>query len=651
MMNRFLIFSIILSLTVLQVKAAITLPKLVSDNMVLQRDVPVHIWGWANAREQVVVTFKSKQYHTVASAEGKWSIHLAVSQAGGPYQMKLQGTNTIFIKNIVIGEVWLCSGQSNMGYTISEGIHNQQLEIERANYPLIRLIKIDPKMSLHPEQDISSSGWQLTTPGTVNHFAATAYFFGKDLYTRYKVPIGLITAAWGGTPIEAWLDYDALKQVAVYRNEVIEQQHLAKTPKGYYQREEDRFKQWMNEVDKADSGFAAWAKPGLNTIGWKTINLPGFWEGQGFEGFDGIAWLRKEVELPFSFAGKHLKLSIGSSNDVDFTYFNGELIGQQDGWNTSRQYTVPARLVKMGTNIITVRMINKADGGGLFGAKDSFNIASGNENILIAGEWKIKTALPVSKFPPYPGGLKRWYQLCGMYNGMIAPAENFTIKGITWYQGESNVRNSGQYRQLFALLISTWRSHRGSAQLPFLFVQLPNIANTSQFQAHDTAWAPLREAQLECLSLTTTGMAVMIDDDGESLHPQNKQLVGKRLAMLARKIAYHEKIVATGPLYKAMLAKADYLMVSFNETGTGLKIKHGDTLKGFEIAGDDKIFVPAIATIVHNQVLVKNNAVKIPKAVRYNWANNPGGNLYNNEGFPASPFRVILKTRYFITGE
>ncbi|SNR97486.1 sialate O-acetylesterase [Hymenobacter mucosus] len=462
--------------------AAVRLPALVGNHMVVQRDVPVPVWGWAAPGEQVAVTFRGRSYQATPNAAGRWQVALPATPAGGPYTITIKGQNTLTVDDVLVGDVWLASGQSNMELPLRDKnapapgayplILNAEQEVAMADFPQIRQFTVQKVVAYQPQTENEGYNWQVCSPATAGSFSAVAYFFARDLYQRYHVPIGIISSPWGGTPAEAWVSAEALQQ------------------------------------------------------------LPDF-------------------QAPLA--------------------------------ALAQRPARPATLEKDAQNTPTV-----------------------------------------------------------LYNGMIAPLQPYALKGVIWYQGESNTGRGAQYRTLFPALIRDWRARWGS-ELPFLFVQLANFTKTLPLPG-PSDWAEVREAQAQALALPRTGMAVAIDlGDPDDIHPANKQDVGHRLALVARQVAYGDKkVVAAGPTFQRLRVDGKQVRLTFTNTGSGLLLKSGTTtLSGFAVAGADGQFHWATATLAGpKEVVLTCAAVPSPVAVRYSWANNPLGNLYNREGLPAVPFRT-----------
>ncbi len=630
----------------------IEIPALFTDHMVLQQKSRVPIWGTANPNGMVKVEFDQQRVRCVADSTGKWQVKLKSLPAGGPFEMKIIGRDTLVIQDILVGEVWLGSGQSNMEMPIAGWgrVQNYEQEISTANYPHIRLFQEQRAMSLEPIKTALSSGWKVCTPEKVADFSATEYFFGRTLHQELNVPIGLIHSSWGGTPIETWISAQTLEQVPDFHNQVLKIQNLLQKLAANHQNPADPavfdelMQQWRQEVREKDRGLSdphgIWSGMDVDTSGWRMMKLPATWENEGLPDLDGVVWFRKEVELPATWQGQDLTLHLSAVDDIDSTYFNGIFVGSGRVWDAPRAYVIPRQLVKIGRNVITVRVEDNQGGGGIWGDPNLLKLdLNTKKSISLVGEWNYKVGLDWQELSTPALVANNPNLATVLSNAMIEPLIPYAIRGAIWYQGESNTGRAYQYRTLFPDLIRDWRQRWGQGDFPFLFVQLANFMATKAEPAEDS-WAELREAQLMTLSEPNTGMAVTIDiGDTKDIHPKNKQEVGRRLALNALKIAYDRDLIYTGPTYKSMQIGGDKIRLLFDHTGNGLITKDGTELKGFAVAGGDHKFYWATAKIDGNAVIVWSSEVKNPVAVRYAWASNPICNLYNSAGLPASPFR------------
>lgn len=621
---------------------ALRLPRLISDGMVLQRDKDIKIWGWALPGETVTVSFMGQTYSSTADAKGKWEVLLPKLPAGGPHSMEITASQQrIIVKDILIGDVWVCSGQSNMVIPMERVKDIYEDEIAHCDNPLIRQFTVPDRYDFNgPREDLDGGIWEPLNADTVLRFSAVGYFFAKALFAKYGIPIGLIKACVGGTPIEAWMSEEVVRQFPG-NMEIVEQLRVDGYIDSIKQMEEAKVRAWYESIDENDKGIqkghVPWFDPEYDASDWARVKLPASWKEMGLDSIKGAVWFRKEIDVPAFMAGKPAKLYMGTIVDSDRTYVNGVLVGSTSYRYPPRKYEVPAGLLKAGKNVITVRVISN-DGNGEFVKGKIYKLFGHGYEINLEGEWQYRVGAAIDE--PLPTVTFFQYKPTGLFNGMIAPLLNYGIKGVIWYQGESNTDDPKGYCEKFCAMIADWRKKWGQGDFPFLYVQLANFMEAKD-QPSESQWAQLREEQRRALCLPNTGMAVAIDlGEWNDLHPLNKKDVGERLALLARKLAYGEKdLVASGPLYKSMRVEGNKAIIEFSNIGSGLMVKGGGQLKHFAIAGRDKKFVWAKAIIEDDRVVVWHDDIPNPVAVRYAWADNPeGANLYNREGLPASPF-------------
>ncbi len=620
----------------------VRLPKLISNGMVLQRDAQVKIWGWAAKNEKISIHFVDSVHHTTANSKGEWRVMLSNLKAGGPYKMQINASNTILIDDIMIGDVWVCSGQSNMELPMRRVSWIYPNEIANSENPNIRQFFVPRKYDFNgPQKDLEAGGWKNANPERVLDFSAAAYFFAKELYDAYKIPIGLINASLGGSPVEAWMCEDALKEFPEYYKEA-QRFKDGTLIKQIESQDSARIHAWYSLLRQKDEGYKdlkkLWYDPALNTSGWTTMKIPGYWSNTDLEQANGVVWFRKRVQLPSSMIGKPALIILGRIVDADSVFINGAFVGTTGYQYPPRRYPVPSNLLKEGENTIVVRIISNEGNGGTVPDK-SYEIVAGDAAIGLKGEWQYRLG---AKMEPLASQTFVRWKPTGLYNAMIAPLFNYRIRGVVWYQGESNANRPVEYGKLFPAMIRNWRNNWKEGDFPFLFVQLPNFMET-QNRPSESNWALFREVQLKTLSLPNTGMAVTIDiGEWNDIHPLNKKDVGKRLALAALRVAYGDEHASySGPMYQSMKIVRNKVILNFTHTDGGLVAKGGGGLKQFAIAGIDKRFVWAKAEIENDRVVVWSDGVLNPVAVRYAWADNPeGANLYNKEGLPASPFRT-----------
>ncbi|HNX78439.1 MAG TPA: sialate O-acetylesterase, partial [Prolixibacteraceae bacterium] len=644
-MKRFITLSgILLSFlvfTLSPVSSQIRLPRLISDGMVLQRETPLTMWGWATPGEKVTLSFRNHRWTTKSSADGKWEINLPSQQPGGPWEMTFTGQNTLTVKDVMVGDVWICSGQSNMVLPMERVKEKYPEEISKAYYPQIRNFFIPTSTNLaQPQDDLPSGSWKPATPENVLNFSAVAYFFARKVYEKYHIAIGLVNASVGGTPIEAWISEEGLKDFPELLETVAANKEKSKNPVKVIP------VPTRNSIsgalaDKGLSESPKWYEKSYAPEGWKPYTLPGYWEDQGVRDLDGIVWFRREIELPESMTGVPARLFMGRIVDADVVYLNGKQVGNVTYQYPPRRYSVPADLLKPGKNLIVAKVTNTSGKGGFVPDKSYFLEANG-QKINLTGEWQYKVA---EVFPPTPAipVFSAQNQPDALYNAMIAPLTGFRAKGFLWYQGETNTGNPGAYRKLLPALIRDWRSRWNQGELPFLYVQLANFMEVN-YLPEESNWAELRDAQLSALSVPNTAMAVTIDaGEWNDIHPLNKKAVGERLALAAFRLACKDPAVEySGPVYRSFEVSGDSVILKFDHSGSGLVSSDGKPLNRFEIAGANGKFHLADARISGDRVVVRNNMIPHPEQVRYAWADNPeGANLYNREGLPASPFRTF----------
>jgi len=621
--------------------AQVRLPRLVSSGMVMQRDQPVRVWGWARPAEAVTVSFRGNTYRATTGPDGQWQVPLPAQKAGGPFTMTIKASNQLELTDILVGDVWLLSGQSNMETPMSRLRDKYPAVIAGAANPQIRQFEVPLTYAFQkPRADVTGGKWVAADPQTVLQFSGVGYFFAKEINAKYQVPVGLIKDAVGGSPAEAWLSAAALRQFPTYEQQGAKYKDsllVASTR----QRESAAVADWYRKLYQTDQGEAQgqpkWSAPGYDASAWATMSVPGYWAGQTPLGpVNGVVWFRKEVDVPTAMVGQPARLELGTLVDADSTYINGQLVGTTGYQYPPRKYEVKPGVLKAGKNVVTVRLISNGGRGG-FTLDKNYQLTAGGQTLDLRGLWQYKLG---ATMPPTPGTTTFQYQPGGLFNGMIAPVLPYAIKGVLWYQGESNTGRPQDYQALMTSLIADWRTHFQQPKLPFLYVQLANFMAVKP-EPGESGWAAVRDAQRRTLAVPHTGMAV-ITDAGEwnDIHPLDKQTPGHRLALAAQKVAYGDaKVVSSGPLYQEMQVTGNKATLSFGSLGGGLVAKGSGPLKGFAVAGPDKKFVWAEARIEGKKVVVWSDQVPVPAVVRYAWADNPeGANLYNREGLPASPF-------------
>lgn len=633
-----LVFTFLNTVILAQVK----LPHAISSNMVVQRDAPVKIWGTAHKREKITVSFNGQTIKTKANRKGNWQVVFNDMEAGGPFAMTIQGKNKIELENILIGDVWVCSGQSNMEMSVANS-NNADAEIATANYDNIRLFTVSRKISSSPLADTEESTWLACSSENIAKFSAVAYYFAKKLQNEVDVPIGLVHTSWGGTGIETWTSMEGLTSMKGFAGGLESLKSF--DPITYANDRKEKLLAITGPLPEKDLGMkdkdALWANPNHDFSTWKTMKLPDHWENNGLIDLNGVLWFKTVFELDENEANNPLILNLARIDDSDDTYINGIRVGGMiEKYDEPRVYPVKTGIAKVGKNILVVRVEDILYGGGFKSDGKDFFINTSKQDIQLSGLWKYK--IGKGTIETRSGGNPNLMPSL-LFNGMISPILPMTIKGVIWYQGEHNAGRAYQYRKLFPNMIQDWRKHFNQGDFPFLFVQLANFYKAED-KPVESEWAELREAQSMTLGNTSnTGMAVIIDvGNADDIHPKNKQDVGKRLALAALKKVYGQGVY-TSPTYESMQIDGNVVRIKFKETGKGLVVKNNyGYVNGFTVAGADKKFHWAKATIENeNTVVISCDAVAEPIAVRYAWANNPHDvNLYNSEGLPADPFRT-----------
>jgi sialate O-acetylesterase len=641
-MNRILYLILALALLPFSwIQAEVKVAGIFADNMVLQRDEPVKIWGWADKNENIEISFNGQIVKTKAKKAGTWEITLSPMTFGGPYAMEIKGkTNRIRLDNLLIGDVWLCSGQSNMEWTVEQSA-NAEKEIAAANYPEIRSFRVPKGIKNEPIANFNGK-WEVCSPAVAGKFSGVAYFYARELYRELKIPIGIINASWGGTDIETWISKEVFSPLPP---------HLKKA---YFPEVMENIDQYINENKGSREAFVQamandpalteeWFNPALDVSSWSPIPVPQEWSGTPLALIDGHVWFKQDIDIPEELAGLSATLSLGAIDDTDIAWINGEKLGTNTGWDTPRIYPIRKGILKAGKNNITVRITDNGSSGGMWSPAEDIYLAihgeTGDKLLSLAGEWKYKESVTNTKYKVLEISPNMVYS--SLYNTMIHPMTQFRIKGVIWYQGESNAGRAHAYRTLFPAMINDWRTRWGY-EFPFYWVQLANLYPLNETPV-ESDWAELREAQTMTLSLPQTGQAVIYDiGDPLSIHPLNKQEVGRRLALIALNKDYAKKaIIYANPTFVSAEKENNKMIITLDTQGSSLSVhnKYG-YVEGFTIAGADKKFVWAKARIEGNKVIVSSDLVDNPVAVRYGWANNPGGNLFNEEGLPVTPFRT-----------
>jgi len=678
------------SLCAAMIQADVTLPGWMTSNMVLQQRTSVHLQATAKkgATVKITTSWDKKTVKVQADKQtGDFVFDLQVPSAGGPYTLTFDDGKKLVLENVMSGEVWFCSGQSNMEMPV-EGwgkVQNYEQEVANANHSLVRLFQVKKVVAHTPQITVPldyTKGWAVCSPETVGEFSAAAYFFAREVSKELGIAIGVVNSSWGGTPAESWVSLDRLQGVIGFENHAKRLFATGFDEDKIEQLYQDERAEWMQTIfaddqglDKGDIDKALWAAADFDDSGWMQTTQPAIWNDE-LKDFDGIVWMRRAVEVPAALAGKDLKLELGGIDDEDITYWNGQRVGMTIGWNKNRAYTVPGKLVKAGRNVLTVRVYDTSgDGGFRKGAKD-FNATAGDTKISLAGNWSCKKSMEATNIKSPQNNMTEpmapnssWYP-AGLYNSMVAPFLSMPVRGFLWYQGCSNVGRAMQYESLFQTLILDWQARFNknsevspypkpeprderrrfmqaaeSKALPFYFVQIANYRQRKDLQP-ESGWAAIREAQRKALKLDGVGMAVNIDIGmANDIHPKNKQEVGRRLALLALNRTYGREVACAAPEYLQMQVSEGKAILSFLPFFGADRLEDNADIKGFIVAGPDHKWHVAKARTESNgqfiwRVVVECPEVPHPVAVRYAWADNPECNFRTVSGLPVGPFRT-----------
>lgn len=637
---------------------SLQLTSLFSDHMVLQQKSNVKFWGTDKPNNEITIsTSWENETKTIVDINGHWNVSIGTPSAGGPFKIEIKSNqHKIVLNDIMIGEVWLASGQSNMEMTLmgwppNDIINNADEEIAKSSNSKIRMFNVEKQISINPLGDVKGS-WKVSSPEETKNFSASAYFFAKELFKKLQVPIGIINSSWGGTPVESWTSKKTIDTFNEFKSvtQSINTSDLFKNELKWF----SQFKaigipttdeQWIN-LNLLDNLIV---EKSYNDSDWEEIQLPGRYDNQINGGeFNGAVWFRKNIVID-NLDSDYI-LTIGAVDDMDETYVNGHKIGGLIGmgfWNKKREFKIPKSILKKGNNTIAVRAIDAEGVGEIIGP---MTLSNNNIKVSLNGNWKYKLIAEIYNNKFYLYGINnidfnsriKTIKLNSgvptvLYNGMINPLVPYTIKGVIWYQGESNVGRADQYENLFPAMIRDWRE-KWNYDFPFYYVQIaPYQYNINKDSLLDQS-QELREAQRNSLKTKNTGMVVTMDiGNFNNIHPSNKQDIGSRLARLALYNNYNINIVPSGPIFNGLKVIGSKLILEFENPGSRL-ISKGDLL-GFEIAGADKKYVFANAKIINNQVELYSDKIKNPLYARYAWKDKAVPSLFNLEGLPASSFK------------
>lgn len=605
------------------------------DNMVLQRDKPNTLWGWSEPGDHVVVQIGERTASAVAGADRRWQVKIQSPPAGGPYTIKISGHENVELQNVMVGDVWLCGGQSNMGLPL-QFVRNGADEVKAANYPDIRFFSVSGGPAYH-HHDVIEGSWKAVSPETADRVSAVAYYFARKVQQDIHVPIGLVVDAMGGTPAESWTSAAALGPLHDFDIPLAELQRLAAEGAPEYG---NYVMHWYDQYDIGLKGN--WAAPELDDSSWKPVDISGGFAELGVPETPALAWFRKEIILPDPLPAGRSVLFLGSVERMDTAYVNGKFAGASAWVENPRVYGLGEGLLKPGRNILAIRVMKTKPEGGFLGKPEELHLMLGDKSIIpLAGKWKGKLSVDARPPQPAPIAFENWPVMPSvLYEGMLAPIAPLSITGALWYQGEQNSERGYQYRRILPVMIADWRRLFGQGDFPFYIVSLPAFKHRSATPVDD-AWAETRESQaLTAASVPNSCLAVTIDTgDPDNIHAKDKQPVGERLALCALAKHYGEKVVYSGPTLKSVERLPASIRLHFANADGGLLVK-GTKLEEFAIAGEDRKWVWADARLDGDTVVVPSSSVPNPKEVRYAWQSNPAATLFNGAGLPAVPFRT-----------
>ena len=644
MKQRIYTLTLLLMAFALGAMAQLRLPAIISDHMVIQRGEPVHVWGWAAQGQKVTATLAGHKATVRTGKDGRWSLYLPAISAAGPHSLRVSaGKESLSVTDILAGEVWMTSGQSNMDFRL-RSIDRADDEISHATNASIRLFEINHALASRPADDVSGH-WAVTTPEAADCFTAVGYLFARELAKRLNCAVGIINTSWGGTDIETWMSPKAIESFPKY-NPLVEEMRTADL--------DAQAKRWQVLKAKFDKAVReecgerdGWYRTDFDKSDWQRLEVPGLWTIDTLAKMDGVVWTTTQFDVPEELTGKEATLYMGMIDDDDVTWVNGQRIGETKGFTVKRTYTIPAGVLKAGKNELTVKIIDDHGGGGCYGPRYLYFIRVGSQRIpILKHPWKyrISAVKDLEGFVPdnpnkYPSRL---------YNAMVAPICRYGIKGVIWYQGENNANRAQEYYRLFPAMISDWREQWKRPEMPFYWVQLANFMKPVDTPA-ESSWATLRDAQNATLSLPHTGQAVIIDvGEADDVHPKDKQTVANRLSLMALNHEYGMHDVycdSPQPVRAERTADGNILLTLRNEAETLVCHDRYGYACGFAVAGADGVYRWAKGEgVAPNQGRLTTPKGVVPMMVRYAWGDNPDdANLYNSAGLPTTPFQIKVE--------
>lgn len=609
---------------------------LFGDNMVLQRDKIDKIWGWSDPGDTIRVEIGKSVASATAGADRRWQVEIQPPAAGGPYTLKITGSHqTVELHNVLVGDVWICGGQSNMEFRL-RGAKNSDQEIEAANLPEIHFFTVAQRSAYHHTDSVTGR-WNVVSPQTAAQVSAVAYYFAKRVQQDTHIPIGLVVDCVGGTPAETWMSVASLKQLGGWDVPLAELERVSATGGPEYGN------YVMSWYDQYDAGMKQhWSDPALDDAGWKSVDLFSAFNTLGVPDTPSLVWFRKEIVLPDPLPAGRAMLFLGSVERMDTVYINGRFMGGSAWVENPRVYRIPDGVLKPGKNTFVIRVLKTQPEGGFLDKPEIVRLAIADTNIPLAQDWKAKVSVDARPPHPLPISYENWPVMPSvLYQGMLEPVAPLSITGAIWYQGEANTKRGFEYRKVLPAMIADWRRLFGQGDFPFYIVGLPFYRHRSPTPVDGDQWAETRESQaITVASVPNTCLAVTIDTgDPDSVHPTEKEPVANRLAYCALALNYGEKIAYQGPTFTSAEPLSAAIRLHFAHAEGGLVVK-GDKPEEFEIAGDDHVWHWADAHVFGDTVIVSSSEVQNPKAVRYAWQSNPAATLYNKAGLPAVPFRT-----------
>lgn len=599
--------------------------------MVLQRDMPIKIWGRGIPNEKIRASIAGAIGSSQVLPDSTWIVQLPPLPPGGPFELLV---NLQTVKDVYVGDVWLAGGQSNMEWPLKQGVIGAEAEFANADFPLIRFFKVEKDYSSIEKSDVKAGEWKVANAENLPNFSAIGWFFAKQNHLEKKVPVGIIESNWGGTPAEGWTEAKIMADIEDRSYTKESREIIADSTKWIEVLAENEKRRELRDqmVARPDSLLAGEvSSTNYNDGNWRSISLP------VANPLEHIAWVRKKFNLP---SAGEATLTLPNIEQMAFIYVNGVQVHYKNWGEPVPELTIPADILKKGQNVLTIRAINTWNNKPAIGNKDQMYLTQNGKKINLEGTWTysnniVEPRLPNVEFHNWRPGF--------MFNAMIAPLTNYAIKGVIWYQGESNTGRHAEYKELFSAMITNWRTRWGIGDIPFLYVQLANFMERKELQP-ESSWAFLREAQRQTLELPFTGMATIIDIGEENdIHPRNKKDVGERLWLQAKKVAFGEKLIASGPVFQEVKREGNDLVLTFSEVGKGLQLAFGEGVKGFILEDAEGQFEIASGTIsAENQVKLTIPEDFVPVGIRYAWADNPEVNLVNELNLPAVPFKVDL---------